>query len=171
MPVSDNFFDVLGVQPALGRIVQRARRATWNGPKAVMLGHGLWQRRFNSDPAIVGTALTLNDEPHTVVGVLPASFDFAIGVRAGQPVRSVFPVPAQPRDQSLGQHDGDDRPAEAGRHGGAGAGRDPRRSRRSSRREHPERNTFGGFVKPLAEQVSGRIRLAVLGARRRGRRW
>ena len=57
VPVSDNFFDVLGVQPQLGRVFN-AEECTWNGPKAVMLGHGLWQRRFNSDPAIVGTALT-----------------------------------------------------------------------------------------------------------------
>src|SRR5688572_12772451 len=76
VPVADNFFDVLGVKPQIGRVFN-AEECTWKGPKAVMLGHGLWQRRFSSDPAIVGTALTLNDESHTVVGVLPASFDFA----------------------------------------------------------------------------------------------
>src|SRR5687767_9797012 len=70
VPVSDNFFDVLGVKPEIGRVFTKEECA-WNGPKAVLLGHGLWQRRFNSDPAIVGTALTLNDDPHTVVGVLP----------------------------------------------------------------------------------------------------
>ena len=47
-------------------------------------------------------------------------------LRAGQPVRSLFPVPAQPRDQSLGQHHGDDRPAEGRRHGGRRARGDPR---------------------------------------------
>src|SRR4029450_6699553 len=73
VPVSDNFFDVLGITPILGRVFN-AQECVWNGPKAVMLGHGLWQRRFNADPAIVGTALILNDAPHTVIGVLPASF-------------------------------------------------------------------------------------------------
>lgn len=70
VPVSDNFFDVLGVRPHLGRMFT-AEEGKWQGPNAVLLSHGLWQRRFGSDPAIVGTALTLNDEPHTVVGVLP----------------------------------------------------------------------------------------------------
>jgi len=41
--------------------------------KAVLLSHGLWARRFGSDPAIVGRALTINDDPVTVAGVLPAS--------------------------------------------------------------------------------------------------
>ena len=75
VPVSDNFFSVLGVTPALGRTFT-AEECAWNGPKAVMLGHALWARRFNRDPNIVGTALVINDEPYTVVGVLPASFDF-----------------------------------------------------------------------------------------------
>src|SRR6187399_2573099 len=76
VPVSENFFDVLGVQPLLGRTFT-PDETRWRGPKAVMLGHGIWQRRFNANPGIVGQALTINDEPHTVVGVLPASFDFA----------------------------------------------------------------------------------------------
>ena len=49
VPVSDNFFDVLGVKPEIGRTFTK-EECVWNGPKAVMLGHGLWQRRFNSDP-------------------------------------------------------------------------------------------------------------------------
>ena len=84
VPVSENFFEVLGVQPQLGRLFN-GEEGKWNGPKAVLLSHGLWQRRFASDPAIVGTALTLNEQPHTVVGVLPSSFDFGVGVCAGQP--------------------------------------------------------------------------------------
>src|SRR5262245_50790318 len=76
VPVSDNFFQILGVQPALGRTFS-ADESKWNGPKAVILSHALWTRRFASDPGIVGSALTLNDEAVTVVGVLPASFDFA----------------------------------------------------------------------------------------------
>src|SRR5262249_29717691 len=73
--VSDNFFQMLGVQPARGRTFS-SEEVKVNGPKAVILSHGLWARRFASDPAIVGSALTLNDEAVTVIGVLPASFDF-----------------------------------------------------------------------------------------------
>ena len=52
--MSDNFFEVLGVQPQLGRVFSD-EECKWNGPKAVILSHGLWRRRFASDPAIVGT--------------------------------------------------------------------------------------------------------------------
>ena len=92
VPVSENFFDVLGVKPLLGRAFT-AQESAWNGPKVVMLGYALWERRFNRDPAIVGTSLVINDAPHTVVGVLPASFDFATifapGSAAGQEIQCV----------------------------------------------------------------------------------
>src|SRR3954471_4249835 len=71
VPVSENFFDVLGVKPMLGRSFD-AGESAWHGPKAVMLGYALWERRFNRNPAIVGTSLVINDAPHTVVGVLPS---------------------------------------------------------------------------------------------------
>src|SRR6058998_3631754 len=74
VPVSENFFQLLGVQPQLGRLFT-PEECKWNGPKAVLITHGLWERRFVSDPGILGRALTLNDEPVTVVGVLPGSFD------------------------------------------------------------------------------------------------
>ena len=126
VPVSENFFDVLGVKPMLGRAFN-AQESAWNGPEGGDarlrdLGAPLQPRsRRSSAPRSI-----INDEPHTVVGVLPASFDFATDLRAGQPVRSLLSLPAQPGDQSLGQHHGDDRPAEARRHGGQRARRDPR---------------------------------------------
>src|SRR6187551_2032420 len=56
VPVSENFFDVLGVKPMLGRGFN-AQETAWKGPKAVMLGYAIWERRFHRDPNIVGTAL------------------------------------------------------------------------------------------------------------------
>src|SRR3954466_1506376 len=56
VPVSDNFFQILGVQPELGRTFS-ADEVKWNGPKTVILSHGLWARRFASDPAVVGSSL------------------------------------------------------------------------------------------------------------------
>ncbi len=76
VPVSQNFFPLLGVQPELGRQFS-AEECKWNGPKAVLLSHGLWERRFGSDPKIVGRAIRLDDAEVTVAGVMPASFDFA----------------------------------------------------------------------------------------------
>ena len=123
VPVSDNFFQMLGVQPQLGRTFT-AEEVKWNGPKAVLLSHGLWTRRFASDPAHrrVGAdaerrAVHRRRRPAGVVR-------FRVGLRAGQPLRSLLPFPLEPGDQPLGQHDGDDRPPEARRDGGAGAGRD-----------------------------------------------
>ena len=75
--VSANFFSVLGVDPVLGRTFQ-AGEDTQGGPKVTMLTYGLWQRRFGGDQGIVGRAVTLNGESYTVIGVLPASFQFAL---------------------------------------------------------------------------------------------
>ena len=74
---SANFFSVLGVDPMLGRTFQ-AGEDTQGGPKVTILTYGLWQRRFGGDQGIVGRALTLNGESYTVIGVLPASFQFAL---------------------------------------------------------------------------------------------
>ncbi len=75
--VSANFFNVLGVQPILGRTFQTGEDAQ-NGPKVTVLTYGLWQRRFGGDPGVIGRALTLNGESYTVIGVLPADFQFAL---------------------------------------------------------------------------------------------
>jgi predicted permease len=159
VPVSDNFFDVLGVKPHVGRVFN-ADECKPNGPKAVMLGHGIWQRRFNADPGIVGTSLILNDQPHTVVGVLPASFDFASVFAPGSRFDLYFPFPLSPETNRWGNT-----MAMIGRlEPGATVDQARAEIRTIAGQivaEHPERNSFQGNVKPLAEQVSGRVRLAV----------
>jgi predicted permease len=159
VPVSDNFFQVLGVRPAIGREFNTAE-GTWNGPKAVMLTDGLWRRRFAADPAIVGTALTLNDESYTVVGVMPPSFDFAAVFAPGSRVDLFFPFPLSDETNRWGNT-----MAMIGR---LGPGASPERAHAEIRtlaaqitREHPERNSFEGNVRPLADHVKGRTRLAL----------
>jgi predicted permease len=71
--VSWNYFSVLGVSPTLGRSFTDAEDVP-NADRVVVLGDGVWRRRFGGDPNIVGRALTLNDEPWTVIGIMPASF-------------------------------------------------------------------------------------------------
>ncbi len=90
--VAQNFLDVLGVRPQLGRNFVD-EECVWNGRGAVILSHGLWQRRYGGDPGIVGAPIMLNDEPTIVVGVLPASFDFASIFTPGSKVDFLNPFP------------------------------------------------------------------------------
>jgi putative ABC transport system permease protein len=73
--VSPAFFDVLRVRPALGRSF-RSEEARAGQHRVIVLGYGLWQGRFGSDPAVVGRKVFLNGVPHEVVGVLPQTFEF-----------------------------------------------------------------------------------------------
>lgn len=73
--VTADFFPLLGVQPALGRNFTR-EEDTPGGPKAAILGNGLWQSRFGGDPKVLGRAITLNDQSYTVVGILPDRFRY-----------------------------------------------------------------------------------------------
>jgi len=158
--VSDNFFDVLGVQPQLGRTFT-ADECKWEGPKAVLLSHALWVRRFNADPSIVGSSLTLNDDATTVVGVMPASFDFASVFAPGGHFDLYFPFPLSPETNRWGNTMaliGRLKPGVTV----AQAQGDTRAIASQLTREHAnDRNTFEGFVKPLADQVNGRMRLAL----------
>lgn len=72
--VSGNYFDVLGVQPALGRAFVPEENEVPGRNPVVVISHDLWQRRFNSDPSLVGRTITLNNEQLTVVGVAPSQF-------------------------------------------------------------------------------------------------
>ena len=72
--VSAEYFRVLGVQVALGRTFQPADDVL-NGPRVVILSNGLWRRRFGADTGIVGQQVRLDDQPYTVIGVMPATFE------------------------------------------------------------------------------------------------
>ena len=74
---SANFFSVLGVDPILGRTFQPGEDKQ-GAERVVVLTHAMWQRRFGADPGIVGQSLTINGDSFTVIGVLPASFQFAL---------------------------------------------------------------------------------------------
>ena len=90
--VAHDFLEVLGVRPLHGRSFA-AEEGRPGGPRAVILSHGYWRRRFAADPAVVGRTLTLNDEPHAVVGVLPPTFDFSSVFTPGIRVDILLPFP------------------------------------------------------------------------------
>lgn len=88
--VSANFFATFGVHVAHGRtFVQEDAHETT--PRAAVLSHGLWQRRFGGAPGVVGRTVHLDEEVLTVVGVMPRRFDFPAGAELW--IRAPFDVP------------------------------------------------------------------------------
>jgi putative ABC transport system permease protein len=71
--VTEAFFRLFGASPMLGRTFTPQEDSP-NGGKVVVLSYGLWQRKFGGNPNIIGTALSLGNEPYTIVGVLNNSF-------------------------------------------------------------------------------------------------
>ena len=79
--VSADYFRVLGIGPAFGRDFQSSDD-TPDSAKAIILSHGLWRSHFNSDPGIVGRQITLDGEPHTVIGVMPPQLETVLAPSA-----------------------------------------------------------------------------------------
>jgi putative ABC transport system permease protein len=75
--VSHDMFTLLGIAPALGRSFLPEEDQP-KAPNVVVLSHELWQRRFNSDQTIVGKSVSLNQESYSVLGVMPAGFQFPV---------------------------------------------------------------------------------------------
>jgi putative ABC transport system permease protein len=71
--LSANIFQILGVQPVLGRVLDSADDRP-EAPAVALISHGLWARRYGKQSTIIGTNVTLNGEPRTIVGVLPPDF-------------------------------------------------------------------------------------------------
>jgi hypothetical protein len=70
--VSGNYFTMLGVAPAVGRVFNSQEDdQTYSGHPVVVLGYDYWTRRFNRDPAVVGRKILVNNYPMTIVGVRP----------------------------------------------------------------------------------------------------
>jgi predicted permease len=99
--VSQNFFALLGIEPKLGRAFDEDE-CKWHGRRAAILSHSFWQRRFGSDPGIIGRPITLNDQATTVVGVMPASFDFASIFSPGSRVDLILPFPISQETDRMG---------------------------------------------------------------------
>ena len=83
--VTGSLFAVLGVAPHTGRTLDTGDDAPGAEGVAV-LGHGLWQRRFGGDPAVIGRRIIVDGASLTVVGVMPAGFDFPQGAELWTPL-------------------------------------------------------------------------------------
>ncbi len=75
--VTHTWFDVIGIPPLHGRVFTAEEDTPGAGPVAV-LSHRLWTRRFGADPGIVGREVRMNAQPHTIIGVMPPSFDLTV---------------------------------------------------------------------------------------------
>ena len=89
--VAGNFFETLGVEPSLGRLFT-AEECLHNSRPVVLLSHAFWKRQYRGDQGIVGQVIDLNKTPVTVIGVLPASFDFGSVFSSGFKVDMYGPV-------------------------------------------------------------------------------
>jgi putative ABC transport system permease protein len=93
--VTSGFFSVLGVQPFLGRgfVPEDDKPGTIS---AAIISHGLWKRRFGSDPAIVGKQVQISSRPITILGVMPPGFEYPEQTQVW--VTSAVDLKQEPRD-------------------------------------------------------------------------
>ena len=91
--VSGNCFDVLGLSPVLGRLLQAADDRGPGGPLVAVISYDFWQRHFSGDAGIVGRSFDLMGQPFTVVGVTPREF---FGLEPGRAVDITVPLSVQP---------------------------------------------------------------------------
>lgn len=95
--VSGNFFDVLGIRPAVGRLLSPQDDLTPGGHPVAVISYAYWQQHFSGNPAVVGRKVTINDTPMTIIGVTPDGF---IGAALG--VSSSIWVPMSMQREMMG---------------------------------------------------------------------
>jgi predicted permease len=159
--VSQNFFDVLGVRPKLGRLFNDDE-CKWRGSAAVLLGENFWERRFHSDPKIVGQKIILNDVPVLVIGVMPREFDFASIFSPSSRIDLYEPFPLTQETDRWGNTlsiIGRLKPGVSIESAQA----EMNVVVSALHKEHPERGDWwGAKLTGLQEQVSGRLRKALI---------
>src|SRR5207247_2838798 len=156
--VSQHFLGLLGVNPEIGRNFEDDE-CVWNGKEAALLSHSFWTSHFGSDPGIVGRSITLNNKATTIVGVLPASFDFGSVFSPGSRIDLLLPFPICEQTNRWGNTlavIGRLKPGVTLQ--GAQAEFDVIAPQ--VQQQHPERNRNGAVLSSLQERISGRLRPA-----------
>jgi predicted permease len=92
--VSGNYFDVLGVRPALGRVLSSADDDVQGAHPVIVLSHGYWTQHFAGDPGVLNKVLLVNNTEMTVVGVVQAGFT---GLQVGQLPDFFVPMTMKPQ--------------------------------------------------------------------------
>lgn len=91
--VSGNYFEALGVHPAIGRLMSPSDTAAPGGNPVVVLNHGYWTKRFAGDPGVLNQTLVVNDQSMTIVGVVQSDFD---GIQLGMVSDLYIPITMKP---------------------------------------------------------------------------
>ena len=86
--VTGGFFDVLGVEPILGRTLRLADEKD-GAEHVIVLGHGLWQRRYGASREVLGRRVVVGEQPFTIAGVMPLDLDYPSGVEVWMTTSSV----------------------------------------------------------------------------------
>lgn len=98
--VSDNYFTLLGVSPSLGRVFSVAEAVGAGGQPVAVASHGFWQRALGAASSAIGSTVTINGHPVTLVGVAPAGF---VGLRAAATAPDLWlPLAVQPTISPVG---------------------------------------------------------------------
>ena len=97
--VSDNYFKVLGVAPALGRDFTAEDDGGRIG-YVVIISHDLWRRRFGGDPGVIGKTVRLDDDPMTIIGIMPSGFRHVLESGAS-PMEVWAPIALDNPDQNF----------------------------------------------------------------------
>ncbi|HXM33421.1 MAG TPA: ABC transporter permease [Chthoniobacterales bacterium] len=167
--VSAEFFDVFGIKPKMGRAFGRDDERGGGGPGGfkVIISHDFWQKHFGGDANILGRTIMLDRRQHTVIGVMPAGFQFPI---QNDPIDfyvtiaedAANPDGSKPQTQQRGSHS---LQAVARLKPGVTIGQaqvDLEAIAAALSKQYPDSNThFGVLTKPLREELIGDVRTAL----------
>ena len=171
--VDRDVFRVLGVRPLLGRGFT-AEEDRPDGDRVVVLGHALWQRSFGADPSLVGRTIEIGGEAATVVGVMPPGFRLPLDYGASGPTEAWIPLatdapseeavpgPEFSRDGQSHNFYGVARLAPGATVERANAQLAEVVARLTAEGIYPPEQQFRAFAVPVREQVTGRVRPALL---------
>ena len=163
VPVTQSFFPLLGVGAAYGRFFDDAE-SRYDGPKAAVLDHRFFVRRFAGDPRVVGQSILLDGNAFTVIGVLPPSFDFEGTFSPGRPADVFLAFPLAPETDRRGNLLALIGRLKIGVQIGTAQAEATSIAANfpSTRMDGQPRNRFQPTLSPLRDRVSGRFRTALL---------
>ncbi len=166
MQMTANTLAVLGMAPAAGRVFTPEEDIP-NGPPVVMLGYDLWKRRFGGDPSVVNRPIQLDGESATVVGVLPRDFRFPLEFQSRSTAQIIQPIQTNRSAPVRGSHGqyaiGRLRPGVSVAQVTAELKALTQRwTTEKTYAEYPESMRFTAFAVALTDEVSGKVRLALL---------